>query len=151
MIVRHTDAVEQTFALARRLGATAPAGLWVSLNGGLGAGKTAFAQGFAAGLGVGHGVVSPTFVIAQEHPSGRVPLVHVDLYRVEDAAALEQLGLEDRDDGCTIVLVEWAERFPELLPAARLEVEIELEGAGRALRLSATTPALQAWLDGALG
>lgn len=143
----HTTSVDETRALGRALGAVAPPGAVVALTGDLGAGKTAFAQGFAAGLGVTGHVQSPTFVVAQDHPDGRLPLVHADLYRVESAAELEQVGLEDRLDGRTVVLVEWADRFPELLPEDHLAVHLTLRPEGRQIGLTAGGPQSARWLE----
>jgi tRNA threonylcarbamoyladenosine biosynthesis protein TsaE len=102
-------------------------GLVLSLVGELGAGKTAFVQGLAVGLGVeGVRVASPTFVIASEYETAAGPrLVHVDLYRVESVAALEDVGFLDMLGPGAVVAVEWANRFPEALPKDRLELRIE--------------------------
>lgn len=151
MITRITTSADQTSALGAALGVTAPPGVAVALTGDLGAGKTAFSQGFGQGLGVEEGIVSPTFIIAQDHPSGRLPLVHADLYRLEDARALEQIGLEERMDGMTVVLVEWAERFPDLFPADHLEVRIVIVGDDRQISLVAHGPRTARWLEVALG
>jgi tRNA threonylcarbamoyladenosine biosynthesis protein TsaE len=101
-------------------------GLVVSLIGPLGAGKTVFAKGLAAGLGVDEAVVaSPTFVIASEYRTrGGGKLAHVDLYRVESREELEAAGFSDLLGPGTVVVVEWADRFPDALPGDRLEVEI---------------------------
>jgi tRNA threonylcarbamoyladenosine biosynthesis protein TsaE len=102
-------------------------GLVLSLVGELGAGKTAFVQGLAVGLGVeGVRVASPTFVIASEYETAAGPrLVHVDLYRVESVAALEEVGFLDMLGPGAVVAVEWANRFPEAMPKDRLELRIE--------------------------
>lgn len=131
-----------------------PAGMVVALVGDLGAGKTAFSQGFAAGLGVGGHVQSPTFVVAQDHPGGRLALVHADLYRIEAEAELEQVGLEDRMDAGTVVLVEWADRFPQVLPADHLVVRLLLVHGRPAQRQVEMVPCgtrAAAWLRGTLG
>jgi tRNA threonylcarbamoyladenosine biosynthesis protein TsaE len=118
-------------ALAAGLGAD---GLVVALVGPLGAGKTLFAKGLAEGLGIDpRRVVSPTFVIASEYvgPGGR-RLAHVDLYRVGDRAELEATGFADLLEPGGVLLVEWADRFPEALPRDRLEVRIERPAGGSA-------------------
>jgi tRNA threonylcarbamoyladenosine biosynthesis protein TsaE len=106
-----TTSEQETFALGKRLAETLVAGTFVLLHGDLGAGKTAFVRGIAAGLGANpDDVSSPTFVLVQ-HYKGRVPLTHVDLYRLDSAAAVDDLGLEEMASGA-VVAVEWAERLP---------------------------------------
>lgn len=116
------DAAE-TQGLAARLASVARAGDLVCLLGDLGAGKTQFAKGFAAGLGVTDVVTSPTFVLMAEY-AGRLPLFHLDLYRLADAADALAGGLLDERQGEGVTLVEWAERLGPALPPSRLEVEI---------------------------
>jgi tRNA threonylcarbamoyladenosine biosynthesis protein TsaE len=113
-------------ALGARLATTLRAGDVVVLSGELGAGKTTFAQGLGAGLGVRGGVTSPTFVISRVHPSlgGGPPLVHVDAYRLGGVAELDDLDLETSlDDAVTVV--EWGEGIAEGLADDRVEVRIE--------------------------
>ena len=118
---------ENTRAAARLLASVVDErGLVVSLVGALGAGKTVFAKGLAAGLGIDPAkVASPTFVIASEYPAaaGR-RLAHVDLYRVESSEELEAAGFADLLEPGAVVAVEWGDRFPAALPPDRLEIEI---------------------------
>jgi tRNA threonylcarbamoyladenosine biosynthesis protein TsaE len=118
-----TMSVEATIALGERLGRVAAAGDLVCLWGDLGAGKTQLAKGMARGLGVDDTVTSPTFILMNEY-AGRLPLFHVDLYRLGDASdALAGGVIDDRQsDGLTVV--EWPERMGEVLPRARLDVRI---------------------------
>lgn len=121
---------EATRDAARRLGESlegaADRALVVALTGPLGAGKTAFVQGLAEGLGIDPSLVaSPTFVIASEYEGAGLRLAHVDLYRVESVAELEAAGFLDLLEPDTVVAVEWADRFPEALPADRLELCLE--------------------------
>ena len=126
-----------TRALAARLAAAARAGDLVCLVGDLGAGKTQFAKGFAQGLGVRDTVSSPTFVLMAEY-AGRLPMFHLDLYRIDDAADAIAGGLLDERQLAGVVLVEWAERLGDALPAGRLDVVIEGTGdETRRIRLRA--------------
>jgi tRNA threonylcarbamoyladenosine biosynthesis protein TsaE len=98
----------------------------VALMGPLGAGKTVFVRGLAEGLGLDPGsVASPSFVIACEHEAAGARLVHADLYRVKSAGEAESAGWFDWLAPGIVLAVEWADRFPELLPDDRLEVRIE--------------------------
>jgi tRNA threonylcarbamoyladenosine biosynthesis protein TsaE len=93
----------------------------------LGAGKTTFVQGFAKGLGIGeeHYVRSPTFTLMQEY-RGRLPLYHFDFYRLTNALEVENIGFEDYLDSAGVIVVEWADKFPTLLPSARLHIVIAM-------------------------
>lgn len=128
---------ETTREAARALGRSiGPGGLVLALTGPLGAGKTAFARGLAEALGIPPALVaSPTFVIAHEYegPAGQ-SLAHVDLYRVASVGELEAAGFLDLLEPGAVVVVEWADRFPEALPSDRLELRIE-RPAGRAGRV----------------
>lgn len=126
LVIVSADAAA-TRALGGRLATAARAGDLVCLLGDLGAGKTQLAKGFAAGLGVTDVVASPTFVLMAEY-EGRLPLFHLDLYRLDDAADALAGGLLDDRQAGGVVLVEWADRLGGALPAARLDVG--LEGAG---------------------
>ena len=141
---------EATRALAARLASAARPGDLIALTGDLGAGKTQFAKGFATGLGIGATVNSPSFVLMTEY-LGRLPLFHIDLYRLADGADAWSSGLiDDRQvDGVTVV--EWAERLGEALPATRLAVHIEGTGDDpRAISLTAPSPGYERYLE-ALG
>lgn len=114
----------------RRVGAKLAAGLRdgdvVLLDGDLGAGKTQFAQGVAAGLGVTESVTSPTFNIMFEYTGGRLPLYHFDLYRLDDASQLEDVDFYGVTDSSTpgVALVEWAQMFPDEMPDDAIRVRI---------------------------
>ena len=125
-IVTTRDPAE-TRALAASLAAAARPGDMISLVGDLGAGKTQFAKGFGLGLGITDTIVSPSFVLMAEY-RGRLPLFHVDLYRLADAAEALAGGLIDDRQAEGVTLVEWAERLADAMPAERLDVVID--GAG---------------------
>ncbi len=119
---------EQTAAIARRLVPALAPGSVLALLGTLGAGKTAFVRGLAAGLGISpRQVVSPTYTLVHEH-AGPVPLFHVDLYRLAGPAEVAELGLEDYAERGGILAVEWAERAAGLLPAETVTVRFEILG-----------------------
>ena len=103
---------EQTIALGRLFGERATPGMIVGLKGDLGAGKTQFVRGVAAGLGATDRVHSPTFALINEYRTGRLPIFHIDLYRLETAEAILSAGLDDffqQKEGVT--LIEWFERL----------------------------------------
>ncbi len=118
---------ESTRALAASLAAAAQPGDLISLVGDLGAGKTQFAKGFGAALGVTDTIVSPSFVLMAEY-RGRLPMFHIDLYRLADAAEAMAGGLIDERQAEGVTLVEWAERLADAMPAERLDVLIDGTG-----------------------
>lgn len=135
-VVTHDAA--STRALAAALAVAARPGDMISLVGELGAGKTQFAKGFGAALGIADTIVSPSFVLMAEY-RGRLPLFHVDLYRLAGAAEALAGGLIDDRQAEGVTLVEWAERLAEALPDERLDVLID--GAGDEPRRITLRPA----------
>jgi tRNA threonylcarbamoyladenosine biosynthesis protein TsaE len=114
---------DDTNTFGRRLASVLRAGDLVVLTGPLGAGKTALTQGIGAGLGVRGQVVSPTFVIARVHDGGRIPLVHVDAYRLGSLDEVDDMDLDvSLEDSVTVV--EWGAGLVEQLADARLEVAL---------------------------
>jgi len=143
-IVATPEAMQE---LGARLGRALRVGDVVGLIGPLGSGKTTFAQGVAVGLEIAadRPVQSPTFALVNEHP-GRVPFVHADLYRVKDVAELAELGLEEAYDRAAAAL-EWADRFPQVLPADHLALTFVVEPSGaRRITARATGPKSRALL-----
>ena len=133
-----THSARETGELGETLGALARPGDLLLLSGDLGAGKTCLVQGIARGLGVQTAVRSPTFVFATEH-MGRLPLYHVDLYRVDDPREADGLGLDDYIEGDGVCAVEWADRAIDLFPVEHLFIEMTHRGADdRSLRLLPT-------------
>src|SRR5947207_9211067 len=114
MITSHSAA--ETMDIGRQLAATLKPGDVLALTGDLGAGKTCLVKGIALGLGIAQDVTSPTFTIIHEYRGGRLPLYHVDLYRLDSARQTVAIGIEDylHPDGVTVI--EWAEKIEPLLP-----------------------------------
>ncbi len=124
-MTRVTRSEAETIAVAQVFAGTLNAGDVVLLTGNLGAGKTAFVRGLAAGLGIdANEVSSPTFTIVHEYRGGRLALYHADLYRLERAAT-EEIGLEEMGVKDGVLAIEWPDRLTHTLPLAR-EVLIEI-------------------------
>lgn len=118
-----------TELLGRLLAQVLPAGTVVGLVGTLGAGKTRLVQAVASGLGVPRDIVtSPTFVLVNEYPGGRLPVYHFDTYRVRDRDEFWELGPEEYFQSNGITFVEWAERFADCLPTDRVTITIVAVG-----------------------
>jgi tRNA threonylcarbamoyladenosine biosynthesis protein TsaE len=145
-----TSAPGETIALGESLGRAARAGDLLCLWGELGAGKTQLAKGIALGLGIDATVNSPTFILMNEYPGGRLPLFHVDLYRLADAADALAGGVVDERQAEGVTVVEWPERMGDVLPLARLDVRIDGTGDDvRAIELSTADPALERLVEAA--
>ena len=106
-----------TLAQGRAEGARCQPGDVIALCGDLGAGKTQFVKGLAVGLATGAEVTSPTFTLIHEYAGGRLPVYHFDLYRLGSAAEALALGFDEYLDGGGVSVIEWADKFPDLLPA----------------------------------
>ena len=124
-----STSAEQTRSIGRALGAAADPGALIALIGPLGAGKTVLAKGIAQGLDVTSVVNSPTFVLMNEH-RGRLPLYHVDAYRLDDPEEALAAGLLDDRQVGGVTVVEWADRLGDWLPDERIELELTPEGVG---------------------
>jgi tRNA threonylcarbamoyladenosine biosynthesis protein TsaE len=126
-MVTHSE--EETVDLGRQIALELPSRAAVLLIGNLGAGKTTLAKGIVSGLGAAEPEVvsSPTFTLIHEYGGGRV--YHVDLYRLDRPEEVATLGLEEIFEKDAVVLVEWGERFPELMPAERIEIRLQRFGA----------------------
>lgn len=123
-----THSEEETIQLGREIAARLPPRAVVLLIGNLGAGKTTLAKGIVSGLGAAEPehVTSPTFTLIHEY-GDRV--YHVDLYRLDRPEEVSRLGLEEIFDRDAVVLIEWGERFPQLMPADRIEIRLEAKSS----------------------
>ena len=119
-----TKSVDDTRALAAEIAALAAPGDLIVLAGDLGTGKTAFAQGFAKGLGVEEPVTSPAFILVRTYP-GRLPMVHLDVYRLDHMQELVDLGISELLDEGAVTLVEWGDAVTPALPSDFLEVRLD--------------------------
>jgi len=124
MVQLVSTSAEATRAFAASLAAVAMPGDTICLWGDLGAGKTVFAKGFGAGLGVRDTISSPSFVLMGEY-AGRLPLFHIDLYRLASAREVFEGGLLDDRQATGVVLIEWPDRLGNALPEDRVDVRID--------------------------
>jgi len=149
MILSLPDA-EATRKFGFALGRSLPAGTVILLEGDLGAGKTTLVQGIAEGLGISDSIESPTFTLINEYFTGRIPLYHLDLYRLEPEEA-EALHLETYWDGLEmdlgIVAIEWAERL-QYKPEKYLQISLSYLDNGRQIELISNDPLLDGQLQG---
>jgi tRNA threonylcarbamoyladenosine biosynthesis protein TsaE len=123
-----SNSVEETIEAGRNYGRNAAKGEVFALTGDLGAGKTQFVKGVVAGLGSNAEVTSPTFVLVHEYEDGRLPVYHFDFYRLDNSEAVLRLGFDDYVFGEGVSLIEWADRYPELIPETAKWLSLELEG-----------------------
>ena len=131
---------DETRAIGQSIGKAVEAGTLILLIGQLGAGKTTLTQGIATGLGVTAYTKSPSFVLVNEY-EGRLPLFHMDLYRIDDPAEAWELGLDDYLGRDGVLAIEWADRATSIFPADRLEIHIDyLSDSERRLTLTANGP-----------
>lgn len=121
-----TRSAEETRGWGQKLGKLLSRGDVVCLSGDMGSGKTVFAQGLAAGLGVSERVTSPTFLLVAEY-EGRIPFYHIDAYRLEKTSEVEELGLEEYMEARGVVAIEWPEKVAAVMNFTCLQVEIFVE------------------------
>lgn len=121
-LVTHKE--EETQRLGRLLGGAVPPGTFVALFGEMGAGKTHLVQGVAAGLGVAAAVTSPTFTLVNEYGGGRLPLVHMDLFRLMSEDDIIERGIEEYLTADAVALVEWPEVMGSCMPEQRFEMRL---------------------------
>lgn len=137
VIERVTRSAEETRALGRSIARTLGPGDVLLLIGELGAGKTTFVKGLAEGLNIDpRCVASPTFVLIHEYDGGRLPLYHVDAYRVQSASELIEVGLEEYFEKPGVTVIEWGEKVKAVVPERAIEIRFEiLEGDRRRIRV----------------
>jgi tRNA threonylcarbamoyladenosine biosynthesis protein TsaE len=135
--VYKTSSEEETVELGRRIAKELPKKACVLLIGNLGAGKTTLAKGIMDGLGFAQPeeVASPTYTLIHEYGEGRA--FHIDLYRLDEPRQVAGLGLDEIFDREAVVVIEWGERFPELMPVERVEIRLRPIGEGREISISA--------------
>jgi tRNA threonylcarbamoyladenosine biosynthesis protein TsaE len=126
-----------TMSAGGTLGASLRAGDVIALTGGLGAGKTHFIMGLVRGLGSDDAVTSPTFTLVHEYLAGRLPVYHFDFYRMERESEVTGIGWDEYLEAGGVCVVEWADRFPALLPAGTQWWSLTVEGSGRLLKRTA--------------
>lgn len=133
MIKIITKTPQELEYLGKRMAQLMIPGDFLALDGDLGAGKTLFTQGMAQGLGVTEDISSPTFTIIHEYESGRLPLYHMDVYRLKYPEEMYDLGYEEYFYGEGVTVVEWAQIIESLLPDEYLGIEIKVIHEGREL------------------
>ena len=125
-----TNSEAETLDVARFIGKSLGAGTVVALTGELGAGKTVFAQGIAESLEVREQITSPTFTLINEY-RGRLPLFHMDLYRLDSTGEIEDIGIVDYLYGDGVCVIEWAEKLGKLMPESAVAVSLSPAGKSR--------------------
>ncbi len=132
-----TEGPGETMRLGARMGSLITGRMVIALTGELGSGKTVLARGICGGLGVRGPVTSPSFIIVNEY-EGRLPVYHVDLYRIDSPGELESTGFDEYAGGEGVTIVEWAEKAEGRIPSPALDVRIASTGREeRAFRISA--------------
>jgi tRNA threonylcarbamoyladenosine biosynthesis protein TsaE len=141
-VIITTNSEAETVAAGREVAGRLAAGAIVLLSGDLGAGKTAFVRGMAAGLGIASDEVSsPTFTLIQEYRGGRLPLYHVDLYRLK-TIEVEDLGLDELTLEGGVTAIEWPDRLPRTLPGSLMVRIDQGDGDQRTITIDVSDPAL---------
>lgn len=126
-----TGSEYETVSFGKKLGNLLKGGEVITLSGPLGAGKTSLAKGVGEGLRISSGeITSPTFILRAEHV-GRLPLAHIDLYRLDSESEVERLGLFEQEEALTVLLIEWPEIAGATLPPERIEITISPSGEAK--------------------
>ena len=127
MVTFISNSPAETEAIGRQLANDVEAGSVLALKGELGSGKTLFTKGLLAGLGSSAAVTSPTFTIMHEYQGGRLPIYHFDFFRLENRESAARLGVEDYLFSDGISVIEWADRFPDLVPEQARWISFEMK------------------------
>ncbi len=122
-----SNSPDETEAFGRQFAEKIKLGDVIALTGDLGSGKTQFVKGLTAGLSAATAATSPTFTIIHEYSGGRLPTYHLDFFRVEDRQSAERLGLDDYFFGDGVSVIEWADRFPDLIPETARWISFEVK------------------------
>ncbi|MEQ1880345.1 MAG: tRNA (adenosine(37)-N6)-threonylcarbamoyltransferase complex ATPase subunit type 1 TsaE [Burkholderiales bacterium] len=128
-----------TLALGEKIAGLVTQGMFISLHGNLGSGKTTLTRGLLRGLGFAEKVKSPTYTLVEHYRLSALDLYHFDFYRFNNALELSDAGFRDYFEGHNVCVVEWPERASEILPAADLDIQLTIEGDGRRARIDAAT------------
>jgi tRNA threonylcarbamoyladenosine biosynthesis protein TsaE len=128
-----SNSPSETGAIGRQLAKNVEAGSVLALKGELGSGKTLFTKGLVAGLGSSAAVTSPTFTIVHEYQGGRLPIYHFDFFRLENQESAARLGVQDYFFSDGVSVIEWADRFPDLLPEHSHWISFEIKSEDQRL------------------
>lgn len=131
MLRTETSSPDETVAAGRNLARELSPGAVIALHGDLGAGKTHFVRGLVEGWGGAEAATSPTFALVHEYSTPHGPVFHLDLYRAKSAGEIWSCAHDELDAPHGLVVIEWADRFPELVPPGARRVTIEHSGQGR--------------------
>lgn len=131
---REVGTPEAMVALGAEMAACLASGAVLALRGGLGAGKTHFTKGVVAGLNCAARVTSPTFTLAHEYGGGRLPVFHFDFYRMGTVDEVLRIGWDEYLEEGGVIVVEWPDKFPQLIPEGAVWIQFERDGAGRIVR-----------------
>ena len=123
-----TESSEETVALGQKLGQALQGGDLIVLAGDLGCGKTWFSKGIALGLGITEVVTSPSFALMNTYEGVKYTLFHLDVYRLEAPEDFLDAGLDECFEGGGVVVMEWGDKWPEILPGCRLKVALKIVG-----------------------
>ena len=147
-ITIQTTSQEETMKIGELLAKGAFSNSTIILSGDLGAGKTTFTKGFALGLDITRVIKSPTYTLIREYTKGRLPLFHMDMYRIEESGGASEIGLEEYFHREGVVMVEWANFVEEELPMNRLIISIEQTSlTTRSITLDAIGKEYEKWLN----
>jgi tRNA threonylcarbamoyladenosine biosynthesis protein TsaE len=146
-LVVRTRTADDTVALGDALAPLLKVDDVLALTGDLGAGKTTLVRGIAHGLGAQEHVASPTFTLVREYVSGRIPVAHVDVYRLDRIQDVVDLALDELEDGRCVLIVEWGDAIEELLPEDQLQIKMTVDDltGGDETRTIAIRPRGSSW------